>query len=281
MPGRSADLLAIEDSFWERASVIEALRRRDIGHLFRLLAQYAGVSQTRLAIACDTTQPKVSGYMRGTARVEALEMFERIADGLNMPDHARNALGIAPKLKRAVAVEPDIPSRNTRQLLPAAVVPGLLSAEVADGEENESVRRRTFVGLTGASLFGMILADPTRNGPADAIESFAAVLATYAPATTGADLDAPPDVPSLATAVARAKRDYQACRYSTVATDLPGLLSRLQTACAVLQGQAKRTPCPPKRTTSRRASCSRSATRAWAGWPPTAACRPRRRARTR
>ena len=56
MPGRATDLIKISDSFWERADVIVALRRRDIGHLFRLLAQYAGASQTRLAIACDMTQ---------------------------------------------------------------------------------------------------------------------------------------------------------------------------------------------------------------------------------
>ena len=43
------------------------------------------------------------------------------------------------------------------------------------------MRRRTFVGLTGAALFGAVLADPIRSGQADAIESFAAVLAAYAP----------------------------------------------------------------------------------------------------
>jgi hypothetical protein len=57
---------------WQRADVREALRDRDIGRLFVLLHRYTGVSQTRLAIACDTTQPKISGYMRGTAKVEEL-----------------------------------------------------------------------------------------------------------------------------------------------------------------------------------------------------------------
>jgi ABC-type phosphate transport system substrate-binding protein len=48
------------------------------------------------------------------------------------------------------------------------------------------VRRRTFVGLTGASLLGAILADTAFHDAADAIESFAAVLADYAPsASTG------------------------------------------------------------------------------------------------
>jgi len=204
-----------------------------MGRLFQLLGQYKGISQTRLAIACDTTQPKISGYMRGTAKVEALEVFERIADGLNMPGHARIALGLAPGTAPAstssAGAHPDavIPSRNTGPALPAP-----------DTEEDEpSVRRRSFVGLTGASLFGAILADPARSGPADAIESFAAVLATYD--TAGPSLDAPPDLAALAAAVARAKRDYQACRYSAVTKDLPALLSHLQAACGVLDGQAR------------------------------------------
>ena len=237
MPGRATDLLVIEDSFWQRADVTEALHRRDIGHLFRLLAQYVGASQTRLAIACGTTQPKVSGYMRGIAEVETLEVFERIADGLSMPDHARNALGLASKAK---PVELDIPSRNTRPALPARDVSGLLSAETGNSEEDEPpVRRRTFVGLTGASLFGAILADTAHRGLPDAIEPFAAVLASYAPDTAGTATGTLPDLSSLAAAVARAKRDYQACRYSSVANDLPALLSRLQEACALLDGQAQ------------------------------------------
>src|SRR6266487_6667734 len=72
-----------------------------------------------------------------------------------------------------------IPSRDTCAALPAAAVSGLLSADIGDSEEDEpSGQRRTFVSLTGTSLFGAILAD-TRS-PADAIEPFAAVLATYA-----------------------------------------------------------------------------------------------------
>src|ERR1700722_13666850 len=97
MPGRAADLLDIPDSLWHRAAMTEALNRRDIGRVFQILRQYAGISQTRLAIACCMTHPKISGIMRGTARVEALEVFERIADGLDMPAHARLALGLAPR----------------------------------------------------------------------------------------------------------------------------------------------------------------------------------------
>src|ERR1039458_8036725 len=140
----------------------------------------------------------------------------------------------------AAPTPPVIPPRDTRPALPPPAVSGLLSADAGDSEEDDpSVRRRTFVGLTGAALFGAVLADPIRSGPADAIESFAAVLAAYAPDTAGSTLDEPPDLPSLAAAVARAKRDYQACRYSEVTENLPALLGRLQAACAVLDGEAR------------------------------------------
>ena len=96
MPGRAADRAGIPSSLWQRAEMSAALRSRDIGRVFHLVRQFAGMSQTRLAIACDMSQPKISGIMRGVARVEDLEVFERIADGLEMPDHARIALGLAP-----------------------------------------------------------------------------------------------------------------------------------------------------------------------------------------
>ena len=53
--------------------------------LFHLLRQYAGASQTRIAIACGLTQGKVSAIIGGSHRVATLDVFERIADGLDMP----------------------------------------------------------------------------------------------------------------------------------------------------------------------------------------------------
>lgn len=135
-------------------------------------------------------------YVVAIAKVEALEVFERIADGLDMPDPARAALGLAPKAGSAMGrpagqAELGIPSRDTSAALPAAAVFGLLSADIGISEEDEpSVQRRTFVSLTGTSLFGALLAD-TRS-PADAIESFAAVLATYASDPASPALDALP-----------------------------------------------------------------------------------------
>jgi hypothetical protein len=253
MPGRAADLIEIPDSLWQRAEMMEALRHRDMGRVFHLLRQYAGASQTRIAIACGTTQPKVSGIMRGIARVEELEVFERIADGLHMPDHARIVLGLAPQASPDAASpaaiwapsRPDlaIPSGDNPLPLDAPAVSGLLtSTDTGDEESEDPVRRRAFVGLTAASLFGVIAADTTRGTPG-AVEPFAAVLTANSSDAAPGSPGAPPDIPALAAAVAQAKRNYQACRYSDVIKDLPALLTRLQAACSVLGGDARRQAC--------------------------------------
>ena len=140
MPGRRVfDLIEIPDEFWQHPDVLDALRRRDIGRLFVLLNDATGVSQTRLAIACDTTQPKISGYMRGVAKVEELDVFERIADGLNMPDPARIALGLAPKAV-TTSPAPHRPRRLSRHGIPAR--PCLLPLyPVCSAQMQETARR--------------------------------------------------------------------------------------------------------------------------------------------
>jgi hypothetical protein len=97
MPGRANDLIQIPASFWERPDTIAALCNRDIGQFFALLQQYAGASQTHIGIACLLPQGKVSAIIHGIQLVEKLDVFERIAEGLGMPDPARISLGLAPR----------------------------------------------------------------------------------------------------------------------------------------------------------------------------------------
>src|SRR5262249_55609521 len=97
MPGRANDLIQIPASFWQRSEVAAALRGRDIGRFFALVQQYTGASQTQIGIACLMSQGKISAIIRGGQLVEKLEVFERIADGLGLPDTARTALGLAPR----------------------------------------------------------------------------------------------------------------------------------------------------------------------------------------
>jgi hypothetical protein len=89
---RITDPIDVPASLWQRPDTVEALRARDMRRLFHLLRQYAGASQTRLGIVCGLTQGKVSAIMGGSHRVTALDVFDRIADGLSMPSEARLAL---------------------------------------------------------------------------------------------------------------------------------------------------------------------------------------------
>ena len=87
--------IALPDSFWHRPDVIAALTSRDMGELFRLLHFKAGITQTRIATAAELSQGRVSAIIRGKQHVRSLAVFRRIADGLNMPEHARILLGVA------------------------------------------------------------------------------------------------------------------------------------------------------------------------------------------
>lgn len=81
---------------WRREDMRKALRDRDMSSLLKTVQRYTGVSQTRLAAATGLVQGRVSEILRGNRTVTSLEVFERLADGLGMPDEARVILGLAP-----------------------------------------------------------------------------------------------------------------------------------------------------------------------------------------
>lgn len=87
---------------WERADVRQALRARDMGTVFRYVQQYSGVSQARIAAAVDLTQGRVNEIINGRREISRLDVYERIADGLDMPDDARHLLGLAASREKRV-----------------------------------------------------------------------------------------------------------------------------------------------------------------------------------
>jgi transcriptional regulator with XRE-family HTH domain len=89
------DVIVIPGSFWQRPTVTDALRKREMGRFFALVQQYTGASQTRIGIAIGWAQGKVSDAERGVSDVKHLAVFEQIADGLKFPDSARVILGLA------------------------------------------------------------------------------------------------------------------------------------------------------------------------------------------
>jgi transcriptional regulator with XRE-family HTH domain len=244
MPGRANDLIAIPDSFWQRHDTVAALHARNMGQLFALVHQYAGASQTQIGIACGMTQGRISRTIRGLALVEELEVFERIADGLGMPDSARIALGLAPRSplppgSRRVAQQA-MPAGDATPDLDTTDISDLLNLDLGEKQEEDSpVRRRTFVRLTGATTISAIIAEPAADRARAGVDPFAPILTTHAADGSLTQPSPPPDISALAAEVNNARRQYQACRYSELSRQLPSLLARLYSACAALTGDAQ------------------------------------------
>ncbi|MBD0837526.1 helix-turn-helix domain-containing protein [Streptomyces sp. TRM68416] len=98
--GTALEPIELPDWAWERAEVRQSLRARDMGAVFRHAQQYAGASQARIATATGMTQARVSEVISGRREVSRLDVYERIADGLHMPDDARHLLGLAASRER-------------------------------------------------------------------------------------------------------------------------------------------------------------------------------------
>jgi transcriptional regulator with XRE-family HTH domain len=97
MRASAFDPPAIPAAFWERPDVCQALRKRDMGALFRLLHEHLGLSQTRIGTAVGLGQGRMSEVINGIRKIRDAKVFERIARGLDMPDHARVLLGLSPR----------------------------------------------------------------------------------------------------------------------------------------------------------------------------------------
>ena len=93
---RVSEVLSLPASAWHRAEIRDAAKARDYRALLRYAQQYTGASQPRLAAACGLSQPRVNEIINGRRSVTSLEVCERIAAGLSMPDEVRMLLGLAP-----------------------------------------------------------------------------------------------------------------------------------------------------------------------------------------
>jgi transcriptional regulator with XRE-family HTH domain len=88
--------IKIPDEVWRRESTQQILRDRVAGPLFAFAQKY-GISQPRIAAATGVSQGRINDLIHGRrANIIAIDSWERIAEGLGMPNHARMALGLAP-----------------------------------------------------------------------------------------------------------------------------------------------------------------------------------------
>lgn len=95
------DPINIPNEAWGQESARRILKDRAAGSLFAFAQKY-GISQTRLAAATGVSQGRINDLIKGRrGNITAIDSWERIADGLNMPDHARIVLGLAPASRAA------------------------------------------------------------------------------------------------------------------------------------------------------------------------------------
>ncbi|WP_420162301.1 helix-turn-helix domain-containing protein [Nocardiopsis sp. CNT-189] len=148
--------LSIPLSFWSRAEVLHALEDHDAGALFRLVRQYCGASQQAIGTAVELAQPHVSRIMSGKQQMTALWSWQRVADGLGMPNEARRMLGLADA--RSVYV-----GGNSRSGAPAAATGDLWSAartveDIAEITLKDLMKRREALAA-GALVVGAALTE--------------------------------------------------------------------------------------------------------------------------
>ncbi|MEV7012936.1 XRE family transcriptional regulator [Streptosporangium sp. NPDC051022] len=96
MDKRAFDAIDIPAWVWDRDETCQTLKNRDVSGLFNLAAKYSGASQVRISTATGISQGRISQIIRKQRYITDLEVYERIATGLGLPDHARMLLGLAP-----------------------------------------------------------------------------------------------------------------------------------------------------------------------------------------
>ena len=126
------------DAVFARQDFYEAYRRRDSAAMIAIL-NGGKVTQGQIAARTGLAQSTLSNYKRGVNSAKFASTFETLADGLGMPPHLRQALGMS------VDASPDRarPARAAGAVagLPADTFDLQLLAEAA-GRNGTAVKRR-------------------------------------------------------------------------------------------------------------------------------------------
>jgi hypothetical protein len=161
------------------------------------------------------------------------ELMRRMqAAGVGVRELSRRSgysTGFISQLRSGLRAPSPVTARDLDDALGAG---GVLAAAASVGNGGQRVRRREFIGLTGASVAGTVVAREHGSG----IERLALALTGLGTASRD---ELTSDIAALAAAADAARRDYQACRYAQLAGTLPGLLGRLNTACEIMTGGAR------------------------------------------
>lgn len=136
-----------------RQDVIEACRRReqrDIALIISVLGNH-GLSQGEIAGRTGIPQGRLSEYKTGK-RQPTLNTLEAFANGLELPENARRALGLAPGTDQAAPADGEAAT-------PAdpATTPDLLTLAWMAGSLNNRVDRRAVLQLAGTLVAAPLL----------------------------------------------------------------------------------------------------------------------------
>lgn len=144
---------------WRGPDIRQALKLRDAGALLRLVQQHTGVSQARLATAAGMGQGRLNEIINGHRQVTRLDVLQRLADGLAMPDDARVLFGLAPVHADTLTGHAEISRVFTTQ------------AE-ADRELREHAATALHVDILAVRVLGLVaLNDSVLRGPLTARET--------------------------------------------------------------------------------------------------------------
>ncbi|MFD4261959.1 helix-turn-helix domain-containing protein [Streptomyces sp. NPDC058534] len=147
----------------ERDDVERALAEHDFAAAFSLVKKWGGLSQNRIAAACQMTPGKVSTIISGQQQVTSYEVIRRIADGLRIPGRM---VGLA---DRPWERQPDLPDPPTPPAAPATNDapwrPAVAVHLAADLTRSDLVmdRRAAARAISGAALSGAPLLDSVED----------------------------------------------------------------------------------------------------------------------
>ncbi|MGP4091084.1 hypothetical protein [Streptomyces sp. KR55] len=143
----------------ERDDVKRALAEHDFAAAFALIKKWGGLSQNRIASACQLTPGKVSMIISGQQQVTSFDVICRIADGLRIPGRM---VGLADRPWERQPAAPDPPtapaarSSDDASWRPESTVH--LAAELTRSDLVMD-RRTATRALAGAAMSGAALLD--------------------------------------------------------------------------------------------------------------------------
>lgn len=158
----------------DREDLRRALAEHDFSAAFTLIKKYGGLSQNRIASACQLTPGKVSTIISGQQQITSFEVVCRIADGLRIPGHL---LGLSPRQWESRQADQQDSPASPGELPPTEEIPWRHDVTVdlaAHLTRSDLVmdRRAVTRALAGAAITGADLLDPLEGWlqPAAAVD---------------------------------------------------------------------------------------------------------------